>query len=456
MNLSGGQSRVARIGTLHDSGSRVLVTVGIVTYLLLSGFLMIFFPPFPILAHLLLLLGAFVMWRWPVGLIAFILFLTPFQPLTFLALKAMGFDWVILLSSLKEIGMLGACCVLAWRNGLKLTNLDFLLLSLFGWATLISLARASPFTWIGLKDDFDFVIPFYAGRLILLDERWIKSALWLGAVVAAIGLVEFFFVGIEGRMLLLGLTDPTALEVSFNATYFSGFRAASTLASPLEFGGFCATVLLVFASYCRHLSWIYVMPAIILAGGMIVSLTRMSWLAVLVGLVVIAICTGQKLRLLIVVGISALVMLLVVVPLLQLEDFVSSTRKGYDPSLDTHFSSVKDGASFILSHPMGVGAGLVGPRAVARKPNALTVESAFLQYGMAYGWLGFLLFTTFWVGILMKLWKNSSAVGVGAAAVAFGMCSMLLFSTLHMEFGLNSWVFTLLGCGVHEALGSRV
>jgi len=25
-----------------------------------------------------------------------------------------------------------------------------------------------------------------------------------------------------------------------------------------------------------------------------------------------------------------------------------------------------------------------------------------------------------------------------------------------MEFGLNSWVFTLLGCGVHEALGSRV
>jgi len=400
MNSTSAQGRVIQNPLVSASLSKGLITVGIVTYLLLCVFLMVFLPPLPILVHLLLLVGIYAAWHWPVGLIAFILLFTPFQPLPTLALTAAGFHWVVALSSLKEIGMLGASCVLAWRNGLRLTRLDFLLLSLLGWAMLVSLARTNPFTWIGLKDDFDFVIPFYAGRLILLDKRWIKSGLWLGAIVAAIGLVEFFFVGIVGRMLLLGLTDPKELEVSFRATYFSGFRAASTLASPLEFGGFCATVLLLFASFYRHLSWKYVIPAMLLAGGLIVSLTRMSWLAVLVGLVVIAVRTGQKLRLLAVFGVGTFVVLLAVVPFLHLEDFTSSTQRGYDPSLEGHVSSLEQKSSFVLKHPLGVGAGVVGPRAAARNPAALEVESAFLLFGMAYGWPGFVLFAAFWICLL--------------------------------------------------------
>jgi hypothetical protein len=448
MNASGALTHTPHAPSRDGSLSKAFIVTGIATYLLACAFLAIFLPPLPILAHLLVLAGIYTAWRWPVGLIAIILLVAPFQPLPTLALQASGHQWVVALSAFKEIGMLCAAGVLAWRSRLKLGMLDLMLVALVGWAVLISLMHADAFTWIGLKDDFDFVIPFYAGRLILLNKTWIRSGLWIASVVAVLGLIEFFWIGLAPRMLLLGLSDTATLASSYTATGFSGFRAASTVSGPLEFGALCAVALLCFASYYRELSWKYLVPAALLAGGLIVSITRMAWLAVLVGLIVIAVRTGQRVRLLSLVGISAFAMLLVIVPTLGLQDFIAATQNGYDPSEQGHVSDLQDKILFVLSHPLGVGAGVVGPRALDRDSKALHVESAYLQIGMAYGWPGILLFPAFLIGIVMKLWKNTSDIGIAGTAVAFGLFLMYFFSPIHSAFEVNSWAWALIGCGV--------
>jgi len=445
------QMREKRFAFSQTGSPQGLFVAGVITYLLLCMFLMIFLPPLPIIAHLIIVLGIWMLWRWPVGLIALILLLTPFQPLPTLALKAFGYDGLVALSSLKEIGMLGAVCVLAWRRRFKIQRIDILILGLLGWALLVSLAQPNPLTWIGLKDDFDFILPFYAGRLILLDEKWVKYGLWVAAFVACLGLIEFFFLGSGPRMLLLGITDPSDLVTSYRATYFSGLRATSTLNSPLEFGAFCGTALLLLASFYRGLSRKYVVPATLLTAGLIASLTRMAWLALIVGLLVIAFRTGQKLRFTLAVALGVCVFLLAIVPLLHFEDFISSTTNAYDPSLENHYSSVKAGVSFTLNNPLGVGAGLVGPRAAARNPSAMEVESSVILFGMAYGWLGFVLFLAFWSEMAICLRRNTSTWGIAASAVGLGMFCMLVVSALHIEFALNSWVLTLLGFGIQES-----
>jgi O-antigen ligase len=256
-------------------------------------------------------------------------------------------------------------------------------------------------------------------------------------------------------MLLTGITDTADLASSYTATGFSGFRAASTLSGPLEFGAFCAIALLLFASFYRELSWKYSIPGMLIAGGLIASVTRMAWLAVLTGLLVIAVRTRQMRRLLTVLGVGALVVLLLIVPSLGLQDFIAATQKGYDPSAEGHVADLVDRYSFVLSHPLGVGAGMVGPRALDRESKALHVESAYLQIGMAYGWAGILLFATFVVRILTKLWKNSSDMGIAAVVVALAMSIMYFFSPIHTPFELNTWAWTLLGFGVREGIGAK-
>jgi hypothetical protein len=449
-------SRVSTDASYVQPPARVLfsgfITASIAAYLLLSAILAIFFPAFPILIHLLVIAALYAAWRWPGRLIAIILLLAPFLPLPILALKAAKIEWAVVFSSLKELGMLIAVAVMAWRVRLRLGFLDFVILTLIGWALLVSVMFPNPSTLIGLKDDFAFVISFYAGRLILLNKKWIKSGLWVAAVVATLGLIEFFWVGPVPRMLLTGLSDPAELANSYTATGFAGFRAASTLGGPLEFGAFCTITLLCFVTFYRELPRKYFIPATLLMGGLVASITRMAWLAFTVCLLVIAIRTGQKRRLLIMAGIGATAALLLIVPYLGLEDFIAATQQRADPSAEGHTADLVERYSFVLSHPLGMGAGMVGPRALEREPKAQHVESAYLQIGMGYGWAGILLFSTFMVNVLVTLWKDKSDFGVAAFLVALAMSIMYFFSPIHESFEVNSWAWVLIGFGVQNSL----
>jgi hypothetical protein len=420
------------------------------TYLLICIILLVFLPPWLVIAQASLSLGIYLAWRWPTGVIAAILLLAPLQPLSAMILKAAGFEWVTAASSLKELGLLAAVIVLAGRARIHLAALDFILLALFSWAVLVSCLQSNSDTLISLKDDFDFLLSFYAGRLILLNKGWIRAGLWTAGAVAFLGMIEFFVIGPEMRMLLMRVTDPAELAASFRAESFSGIRAASTLASPLEFGGYCAVGLIVFAAFHQELGEKYLLPALLLACGLLISLTRMAWLGAFLGLSLVAVRQRRILQLALIGVGAALLAGVTLVPYLDLDDYVTRTLSGAEQSERGHALSLAEKSEYVLAHPLGQGAGSVGPRAADRNSKALEVESTFLMFGIAYGWPGLLLFSGFYLAVVLMLLPKCSTMGLAASAVAVAMGCMLMLSPIHIEFPLNSWVWVLLGFATGE------
>ena len=429
---------------------RALAWLLALVYLVACAILLLLAPPLAVLAQGVLIVGLYLCWRWPVGVIAVILVLAPFQPLPTMIAKVAGLDWAVAVSSLKELGLLTAVAVLAWRARPKLGPLDFILGTLLGWAIFVSIIRPNPDTLISLKDDFEFVLAFWAGRLIVLRGSWVRVGLWTAGVVALLGLIEFFIVGPEPRMLLMGVTDAQDLGYSFQADSFSGMRAASTLASPLEFGAFCTLGLLVFAAFHDRLGKKYLIPALLLALGVLVSITRMAWVGAALGLVLVAYRQRRLMHLAVIGLITVPVLMATLVPYLDLNDYIARTIARTDVSEQGHVASLAEKSAYVLTHPLGNGAGSVGPRAAARNSKAIEVESAFLMFGIAYGWPGFLLFSGFYVTVALTLVRKQSILGLAAAAVAVAMVFMLGVSPIHVEFPLNSWAWMLFGSAIAE------
>ena len=422
----------------------------ILSALFLCLILVILLPPLYVLVPVVSVALGFAVYRWPVVVIAVVLLLMPFLPLPLQGLKATGYGWVEAASALKEIGLLFAATVLAFRNGFKLEKVDRWIIALMVWAIAISLVHPRSSTAIGFKDDFDFVLAYFVGRVILLNPRWIRTGLWIAAFVALLGLIEFFFIGMGPRMLLMGVSDPSELTPTWKADFFGGTRAGSTLGGPLEFGGFCAIVLLVYASFYRKLPKKYSVVALLVVLGLVSSATRMAWLGLVLGLSFIAIRTGQKLRLATVGIVCVLLVLAFVIPWMGLQDFVAATVSGQESSVEVHRASLQEKTGYVLKHPLGSGAGTVGPRAAARNPNALEVESGYLLFGMEYGWIGLILFASLCGLIFLTFLQESSNFGIAAGAVAVAMFTMFVFSPIHMDFGLNSWAWLVIGSGIRR------
>jgi hypothetical protein len=425
-----------------------LFVASILTCLLLCAILTVALSSFWAFTPLLIAALFYSIFRWPVAVIAGVLFFMPFLPLLLLALKASGVPWAQAVSSSKELALLAAAIVLVWRQEFKLEKVDILLIGMFVWAVIISLLQPTSSMWIGLKDDFDFALAFLVGRVIMLSPRWIKTGLWIAGVVAVLGLVEFFFLGIGPRLFLMRISDPADIPVSLKADFFEGVRAGSTLGGPLEFGGFCAVVLLVFAGLYRELPKTYFVLALLIALGLVSSVTRMAGLGLTLGIIFIAVLTGQKLRLAAVTLVCVVLMSAVIIPRMGLQGLFEATLAGQDSSLESHRTSVLEKTRYLLSHPLGLGAGSVGQRAATRDPNALEVESAYLQFGIEYGWLGLSLFIVFCGALFFKLLQADSNFGRASCAVIIAILTMYAFSTIHMEFGLNSWAWVIIGSGV--------
>lgn len=435
----------------HDQLRTASLAIAGIAYFFVCVLMLIGLPAVAVIALAAVLMGIYVSWRWPAGVVATILLLAPLQPLATVVGKAAGYDWVTAASSLKELGLLAAVLTLARRVRIKLLALDYILLGLAAWAAATSCLQSNPDTLLSLKDDFDFALAFYAGRLIALDRRWIRVGLWTAGIISLLGLIEFFVIGPELRMLLVGVTDPSQLFTSFRADSFSGLRAASTLASPLEFGAYCAVALVVFAAFHRDLGKGDWLPALLVAAGMMFSLTRMAWAGAFLGLALVAYRQGRLLRLALAGSSLLLLAGITLVPYLDLDDYMKRTFSGREQSERGHLASLAEKSEYVLAHPLGSGAGSVGPRAAERNSKALEVESAFLMFGIAYGWPGLALFCCFYAALAFRLFRQHSTMGLAASAVVVAMGCMLMVSPIHVEFPLNSWVWLLLGSAIGDS-----
>jgi hypothetical protein len=380
------------------------------------------------------------------------LLLMSVQWLAIALLRFNGFEQYEAVSALKEVILVVATGYFFYRTKrFQLTSADLLLA---GALLLIFFEQIFYTDFKGLRDDWEWALPYLLGRVLTITPRtqeiWAKCAVWFCALLAIIGAWEIEVLGSFPRVLLLGITEgDTKLPAPFLANGYSGFRAASTMVSPLAFSALCMVALLLWWTYMKN-----PIPAALIGAGLALTLTRSAVFATFLGALIIGIRRREKGRIALFSAI-ALLGLIIAVPTLNLEQYLNITfTSGADTSTEGHQASIVEGFNRMLEYPLGTGAGTVGPRVVAANPDALDVESSYLTIAVEYGIAVGALYVGFLIACLWSLFKLHERIGYAGFAILLSFGILLAIGPLHLDIPLACWVWVPIGMGVARAAES--
>lgn len=413
------------------------------------------------LAAAVLVVGtAALLWlayRHPVGGLGIVLAFMPIYPLAFLLAKLFGPSYIAKLEGCDRVVLLLLTGILWWRNGIELAAPDWFLLATFGVAVL---RLAFGGLLLPLLSDFNFVIAYAAGRVVVLNayqERvWARRAVWIVAVLSVVGLTEVFVFGGGPRTALyLAVAEQATLggelNNSFHAFGYGGLRESATMLGPLHFAPLCMAAGLVWWVYFRNL-----LPAAMIAAGLICTVTRSAWLGTAVAIPFLAIIMGQTKRLFL-YGTLALALFAAAVPILGLSDYLFSTKTVEDPSAADHQRMLSEGLHYMADHPLGVGPGNAGRWAIDKfnRDNAFFVDDTYLTFAAEYGIPAVLCFFGFLCTALWLSWGQRTQLGYLAVGTLVGFSVIMTFFDVHDIFPLASWIWFPVGLAVRSAASRR-
>jgi len=417
-----------------------LVLTGIVL-----AFSLVFLPTLMVLATVLGIVLLLLVFHRPVSALGIVLAYMPIHFLVVILGQFFGLPHMTLVSACtKEVVLLLLILILWQRNGFKPTTPDWFLL---GCLTLALLRTAVGGKLIGLRDDFSLLIPYVAGRVTVItsaqERLWAKCAVWIAAVLSVAGMVEVFYLGPGPRKVIFtAFSGDTDLGDSFRASGFEGIRAASTMVSPLDFGALCMVGVIIW--------WVYVrnpLPVAFVCGGLLCSLTRSAWVGTALAIPILALRLGQSKRVMR-YALLALAAFVLAIPILDIGDYLSSTRSGQDISAESHSASLVQGLEYVGTNPFGSGAGSVGPRAVQENYTGFNIESTYLTLAANYGVLAGGCFLAFFVSALRRTWNNRTQLGYLATAILMGIGAMMMFLPIHVDLRLDCWVWFPVGLSI--------
>ena len=271
---------------------------GVAFVLILAASLSLIVSPLLVLATLGAAVFLWTIVRRPTTVLGVVL---AFMPLDFMAIalgKFFNLPHMTLVSlCTKEIPLFLLAVVLLRRNGFRPTSPDWWLLGSFFIACVRTLFGG---TWVALWTDFNFVLPYFIGRMTILSEvqerAWAKGAVWIAATLSILGLVEVFIIGDGPRTLLYlaldtGGTEGGKLTASFSGEGFTGLREAATMVGPNSFGVLCMLALILWWVYLRN-----PLPAGMVATGLICCVTRADWIGTAASISFLAVIMGQRKR----------------------------------------------------------------------------------------------------------------------------------------------------------------
>ena len=312
---------------------------------------------------------------------------------------------------------------------------------------------------LGLRHDLLPVAGYALGRLLALaahDARPLRLVvLATAAGVAMIGIVEVYTVplqwwrdsGAPGWFdEQLGLEYEGLSGLPENFVYNQGDerplrRLVSTFLSPLATSYALVVGLLYLASRRRLGAWGWAAAAVLLA-ALLLTHSRSSILALAGGLVVLALAQRRRFP-----AVAAAAVLAVGAGGLALYEHYAPEERftaeelefqrtggaedpgaGGDPfsagesSIDSHWTSLRDGVETVLRHPWGYGLGNAGVTASRTDTEVLAGESTYTELGVEVGVVGLLLFVAWNLALLRELWTRSAWLAAAlAAALALGL-----------------------------------
>jgi hypothetical protein len=431
-------------------------TSSAVSVLILAASLSIFASPVLVLAPLVAGALLWAIFRHPTAALGAVL---AFMPLDFMAIalgKFLGLPHMTVVSVCsKEIPLLLIAALLCWRNGFNPTAPDWWL---FGCLSLACVRTLLDGNLAALWIDFNFVLPYFAGRMVTLtreqEQLWARCAVWIAAVLSMLGLLEVFVFG-EGPRTLLYLaidseTEGGKLTASFHGTGFTGLREAATMVGPNGFGALCMIALILWWVYCRN-----PLPAGMVATGLICSVTRSAWLGTAAVIPLLAIMMGETKRLFLYATL-ALALFAASIPVLGLSDYLFFTKTGQDPSAEGHREQIVDGLKYAADHPLGSGNEKLSPVALKQDSNVFVFETTYPYLAAAYGIAVVLSFAGFLLSALHVVRRNQSQLGYSAIGILVGMSLVMIFTLPLNDRRLACWAFFPLGLAVRSCLnGSR-
>jgi hypothetical protein len=312
----------------------------------------------------------------------------------------------------------------------------------------------------GLRHDLVLVATYFLGRSTALDVRrmrWVLAG--AAAAVAAWGLIEVYAVPIEWwrhsgavgyfhHELGYDYHGPAGLPENFAFNTSDGLfrRLVSTYVSPLATAYMLVVALLLLATV-RRLRWIALVLAGICAAGLLWTFSRSSIVALALGLVVLAAARRRwwpagAAVVVVAAGFGFASIFHDVAPRtrwfksdlpyqeaqaqakgpLPTNSGLKGTISVGEPSIKSHWESLKAGIRTDVHHPQGYGLGNAGTTAQRFGVQIEAGESNYTELGAETGLLGVLLFLAWsaalFVGLVRTAWRGDRAAAGVAAALA--------------------------------------
>ena len=317
---------------------------------------------------------------------------------------------------------------------------------------------------LALRHDVIPVAAYFLGRSLQLERddlrRLALTLLGVAGVVAAVGLVDVYLVPI-GWWRTNGVVDyfhrqlgyhyhgtgenPSVAGLPENFIFNVGGdkpflrRLVSTFLSPLASGYLFVVALLVAAAALRRRAAVLVLAAVTVA-GLLWTFSRASLLALAAGLVVLAavrrsppVFGAAVLTVAVAVGWAHLFPRIAPTGNWTKADLTYqearakrlgggggniSATSASEPSLHSHWISLREGARTVIHHPQGFGLGNVGQTASRTNTKLLAGESNYTELGVELGLFGSLLWITWGFAVLGGLARGARAEPLAAGMVA--------------------------------------
>ena len=313
---------------------------------------------------------------------------------------------------------------------------------------------------LGVREDILPVACYFFGRGLALTRRDLRR---LGAVilasacgVALFGLVDIFAIPLSWWRNSSGAAGWFSHQLGFN--YGRGLsslpqnfvynlgngqplrRLVSTFLSPLASSYMFVAALLLAAAWRlqrRPPLRIWLPIVALVSAGLLWTHSRSSYIALALGLTVLAWLRRDARRGLLLAALSAVVLGFVFVKLYpHLAPATSFTKAELaqqnaeahapgagpavngisDASIESHWRSLRDGVRQVLDHPQGFGPGNAGSTAARTGVEIRAGESTYTQLGVDAGLVGALLFIAWSLALLWRL--RASSAWLAAALVA--------------------------------------
>ena len=350
-----------------------------------------------------------------------------------------------------------------------------------GFALLVCVYAVLPQDWLGgsadrsaiglaLKHDLIPVGAYFLGRSLLVRRRDLVPLVWTligtAAAVAVLGLLDDFLISISWwRKSAVVDYFHKQLGYDYNGTgglpenfiYNTGSedhflrRLVSMFLGPLA-SAYAFVVALLLGAALRQRRRLLVVLGALVAAGLLYTFSRSSLLALAAGLVVLAFVARRWQPLVAAAGTIAVSVAWVhafphVAPegrwtkqdLVRQRNIArqnpGATGSGSsinEPSIHSHWVSLREGVRTVVHHPQGYGLGNAGQTASRTGTPIKAGESNYTELGAETGLFGSLLWTLWGFAVLVGLITAAlrtrwwAAVGVAAA---FGAALVLAVQT---------------------------